>query len=134
MIQIKNYNKFVIYSTHLNADININDVIKVTSKNNQNESFWCEVTDILNDGSILCNIQNKLVTDIPIDYLDNIIVFKKHIKELKKEINRFNSSFLANTKNRLMNEFIYRFGRRPTQKEFEIYININYILSNSKNS
>lgn len=135
MTQINNYNNFVIYNTYLNTEIKINDAIKVTTKGNEKESFWCDVSEILNDGSILCSIQNTLVTNVPINYLDNIIVFKKNIKDFKKEANRFK---MTNTEINLMAElfqsFIYRFGRRPTQKEFEIYININYILSNSKNS
>jgi hypothetical protein len=132
MTQIKNYNNFVIYNTHLNTEIKINDAIKVTSKEDQKESFWCEVSEILNDGSILCSIQNRLVTDVPIDYLDNIIVFKKNIKEFKKEANRFN---MTNTEINLMTElfhkFFDRFGRSPTETEFETYININFRLSNN---
>lgn len=132
MTQINNYNNFVIYNTYLNTEIKINDAIKVTTKGNEKESFWCEVSEILNDGSILCSIQNTLVTNVPINYLDNIIVFKKNIKDFKKEANRFK---MTNTEFNLMAElfqsFIDIFGRRPTHTEFETYININYIVSNN---
>ncbi len=113
------------YNTHNELDVKKNDAVKITltTPNLLKESFWVEIIDILNDGQLLCTIQNKLNNLQPVNYLDEIIINKCHIKEHKEKNKRFVlTPEIINMHREGLNDFVRRFGRIPTLDEFmDIY-------------
>lgn len=126
MTIIKNYS-FHNYNTNNNIDVKIGDAVKITLNSliSFKETFWVEIIQILNNGELLCTVQNKLMNIQPVNYLDEIIINKSNIKEHTEKNKRFDIT--PETKNRYktwLRSFIIINGRMPTQDEFMAIYNI----------
>jgi hypothetical protein len=109
------------YNTNNNLDIKLGDMVKISliMIDLIKESFWVKIIKILNNDELLCVIQNKLMEIQSINYLDEIIINKTHIKEYKEKIKSFeiNPNIMNAYRNQL-NYFIARNNRMPRTGEF----------------
>lgn len=122
-------NSYILYkyNTNNNVDINIKDAVKVTlvTPNLIKESFWVEVIEILNNGELLCTIQNKLNEAQPVNYLDEIIIDKSHIREYKEKNKRFKiTPEIREMYRNALYDFIIRNGRMPSLDEIMAEYNV----------
>lgn len=118
------------YNTYNDQNIKIDDAVKISlkTKNLPIEHFWVSVKELLDNDNILCIVQNKLLFEQPINYLDEIIINKSNIKEYKEKNKRF---ILPDNYKEIITKdyikFIETFNRMPTMTEFEIFCNIKKI-------
>jgi hypothetical protein len=120
--------EFHVYNIYINIPINKGDAIKVTSIP-QIESFWLSVETIKDNGDLECKVQNNLHRPHLFKCGDIMtITSKSYIKEHKKESVRFIMND-QDKKDMYVKYILFKikYGREPTQNDFDKYINIQMI-------
>ena len=115
------------YNTHLNLELNINDIIKVTTIP-QNESFWVSIEKINENNTFEGKVQNMLSRKHDFNYEDIITLEYKNIREHNLKENRFNINSISSIdKQTLLFKYLLfknTYNKEPTLEDIDKFINV----------
>ena len=118
------------YNTHLNLELNINDVVKVTTIP-QNESFWVSIEKINENNTFEGKVQNMLSRKHDFNYEDIITLEYKNIREHNLKENRFNINSISSIdKQTLLFKYLLfknTYNKEPTLEDIDKFINVRLI-------